>query len=546
MAKNINSFQQLRNAEVFDNLAAAKVGLTNASTQDGVIKLARYYADGEKTIVKTIFGVNYVADGANDPDKVGKDYTIFEADANVEEIADIKAVVEALNGDDTVDGSVKKQLKDAINALDMTEVAVAGKPIVSVSQADGVVAAAAGEISAEFVTVSATGLTSTTVDAAIAEVNAAYKAADEAIVGDASESANTLGKLEKLISTVEDEEKTYEIAAVTGDALAALGENVKEAYKLVETGTDVAVGEVIKVYKDSTLKSASFEGQDLTLTYILSDGSETAVTIDMSSIVLESEVENGIQAVGGKLSVKLDESGEGFLTVGADGLKLSGVQDAIDEAVSGASADVAELSGKTVTEIASANGSIVATSAKTDGTVKYDIVTDASKVKMAGFTAATDGLTDVTTASSVTDAVKAVEGKIKAIDAVSAAKVDVISVNGVTSKAAAEGDVVATVTIDGADIKLDGYAKGTNSGDIAATDTVNAALGKLENKVANAVANSLVGVEAGNGVNVTAVADNKQTISAVAATNSATGIANPITVDGQGIKFATYLDAGTY
>ena len=38
----------------------------------------------------------------------------------------------------------------------------------------------------------------------------------------------------------------------------------------------------------------------------------------------------------------------------------------------------------------------------------------------------------------------------------------------------------ATVTIDGADIKLDGYTMASDGGTLAPTDTINAALGKIE------------------------------------------------------------------
>ena len=49
----------------------------------------------------------------------------------------------------------------------------------------------------------------------------------------------------------------------------------------------------------------------------------------------------------------------------------------------------------------------------------------------------------------------------------------------------------------------------------------------------------------GNGIDVTP-GETGSTISAKPASNSATGIVNPITVDGDGIKFSTYIDAGDY
>ena len=67
--------------------------------------------------------------------------------------------------------------------------------------------------------------------------------------------------------------------------------------------------------------------------YTLADGTEKTVYVDMSKLVDQAEVEKGIQAIDGKLSIKLAEGNEaGFLTVDANGLKLSGVQTAIDTA----------------------------------------------------------------------------------------------------------------------------------------------------------------------------------------------------------------------
>lgn len=66
--------------------------------------------------------------------------------------------------------------------------------------------------------------------------------------------------------------------------------------------------------------------------YTLANGKKETVYVDMSELVDQAEVENGIQAINGKLSVKIDNTGEDFLTVSTDGVKLSGVQTAIDTA----------------------------------------------------------------------------------------------------------------------------------------------------------------------------------------------------------------------
>jgi hypothetical protein len=82
------------------------------------------------------------------------------------------------------------------------------------------------------------------------------------------------------------------------------------------------------------------DAQKLILTYILADGKESVVPVDLSAFYAESETGNGLQVVDHVISVKVDAASESFLTVGADGVKLAGVQDAINGAVAGLDATV--------------------------------------------------------------------------------------------------------------------------------------------------------------------------------------------------------------
>ena len=67
--------------------------------------------------------------------------------------------------------------------------------------------------------------------------------------------------------------------------------------------------------------------------------------------------------------------------------------------------------------------------------------------------------------------------------------------------------------INGGVIALTGYTKPSSTSAIAATDTVNQAIGKLEKKMEGTISDALSEVEAGNGINVSAKASNKQTVS---------------------------------
>lgn len=177
---------------------------------------------------------------------------------------------------------------------------------------------------------------------ALADAKAYTDEAKAAVIGDATTDGDTLGKLEDRIETIVTDAKTYSITKVT----EGLVENVKEAYKLVdEDGTQV--GETINIYKDSSLisvdlvdeKPAETEGAEATkgqfikYTYVLANGTESVQYVDVSRLLVEAEFKNGLEvSAAGEVSVKVDATSETFLTVGKDGVKLAGVQAAIDAA----------------------------------------------------------------------------------------------------------------------------------------------------------------------------------------------------------------------
>ena len=138
-----------------------------------------------------------------------------------------------------------------------------------------------------------------------------------------------LGSEEYTNTEIENNTKTYSIAKATTEEVALLGANVKEAYKLVDV-EDKQVGEYIPLYKDSALQEVKLEGQELQFTYLLTDGNTETVSVDVSKFLAESEFANGLQVIDHVVSVKVDAASEEFLSVGANGVKLAGVQEAID------------------------------------------------------------------------------------------------------------------------------------------------------------------------------------------------------------------------
>lgn len=135
--------------------------------------------------------------------------------------------------------------------------------------------------------------------------------------------------LKTAVGDLQSGAQTYSIIKVTEGISDT---NVKEQYKLTDKD-GVAVGSPINIYKDSSLKGVALVGQELQFTYILADGSENTVGVDVSNFLAESEFSDGLQVVDHIVSVKKDSTSEDFLTVGTDGIKVSGINTAINNAV---------------------------------------------------------------------------------------------------------------------------------------------------------------------------------------------------------------------
>lgn len=277
------------------------------------------------------------------------------------------------------DTSVSDQITAAINKLDKSDTAVEGQYVSKVSENDGIITvervalpelAAVGGTGKVITTVSQTkgALAATAIDLNAGNVAASPSEGDDTHVAVAGTTvAAQISDLAKSIKTTVADAKSYSISAVEGAELTALGTNVKEAYKLVDEDGAKA-GEIIKIYKDSSLKSVALSGQTLNFTYILADGTESTVGVDISTFLAESEFKNGLEVVDHVVNVKVDAASEGFLTVGADGVKLSGVQTAINTAANKAATEVVEDAAGhvTVTKATGANGQAIYTIGEND------------------------------------------------------------------------------------------------------------------------------------------------------------------------------------
>ncbi len=104
--------------------------------------------------------------------------------------------------------------------------------------------------------------------------------------------------------------------------------------------------------------------------------------------------------------------------------------------------------------------------------------------------------------------------------------------NAFTARKVNEKPLSADVVLNGQDIKLDGYTKGTSGETVNALDNVNVAIGKLENQIANKTLNGSNAIRVEN-----------QTISLTLSPNNPN---NMLTIQDDGLSLSATIDCGTY
>lgn len=130
-----------------------------------------------------------------------------------------------------------------------------------------------------------------------------------------------------------------------------LGETIREKYQLVDSQDNVVTGsDEILIYKDSSFKGAKLVSagekidesdesvvteDTLVLTYIDVNGADSNAAIPLGSFLRESEFSNGLEVNNHVVSVKKDTTAtENYLSVSANGVKVDGIDAAIESAKS--------------------------------------------------------------------------------------------------------------------------------------------------------------------------------------------------------------------
>lgn len=267
-AKNLYSLGLLRNGKVYPNKELATQGLTQLATNDGVAKLARYLVPvvGGDPIIRTLVGFYANADEMEDNGGGQSYYTILDVEGSAADIDSLKESVSAIN--ETIgDGISGTTLTDAINDIN-------------------------DRIGSGF-----------SEDFTVADALAAL--ADELEDKLKVEIDDTTSSSEYIIK-----QGGIEIGRIKKDVVVEKGSVVHGTW----------------VDEDTFVEDP--DGPDTAIKLELVNGK--IIYINTKDLVDIYTAGNGISVDDNIISIKLDEDGEAFLTNGPSGLKLQGVQAAID------------------------------------------------------------------------------------------------------------------------------------------------------------------------------------------------------------------------
>ena len=178
-------------------------------------------------------------------------------------------------------------------------------------------------------------------------------------VGDLDERVKALEDAEDADTTysVKEGEKILKLEGTEFSTVAALKYVAAEGEtpaKIQLLGIDnVVVSEIdaTPFIRDGMLNDVEYDAETNTLTFTWNtEAGEKSDTVVLSDIIEPYTAGNGLELAGNEFAVKVDTESEAFLTVGENGLKLAGVQDAIDAAKGEAAQDATDKADKALAD----------------------------------------------------------------------------------------------------------------------------------------------------------------------------------------------------
>lgn len=406
-----------------------------------------------------------------------------------------------------------------------------------------------------------TAVTSSSDDTTIPTSKAVYDAVSGTVNGLNKEASSAQGKFVRTViqenGLVSESKDFINANDVKLSAVTPSSTTVKEEYALYN-GNGAQLGDSIKIYKDSALKEVYLGHADdaliedgpehttgtgetaLCFIYYTVEGKYQLVAVNVESFLQESEFKDGLSVDNHLVKVKIDSTSESFLTVGEQGVKLSGVQDAIDSAIGGVDTKLQELSGSVKTLSSTTESFSAATVAGIAGldTKINDETTRA--------TAAENSISaNVTTLSSATESFSAatvaeiarVEGKLSDDEKVVAESINQLraKVDKVQEGAGLNNDgsyaphstanyIAGATSLDDADMKLDSALKALEASMTGSTADINELSGQVQT-----LSGSVVNIE-----------NREQNYASAITING-----NKHTVVNNGVDLGSYLSANT-
>ena len=221
---------------------------------------------------------------------------------SVQNITDTSAAASKIATGDTLGVGLGK-LQGQINAMDYTANTSSDKVFTYISNKDGQLTTSAENITNRVITGYVEGTdadvaATDTLGQALGKLQKQINSMDKTASSETGKFVRTVAEADGKVS----ETRGYIVADDVKITAATVNEaNVKEAWKLVNNeGTQL--GSTIKIYKDSSLKSVALSGdtstvgQWLVFTYVLSDGSEDVVAVDVSKFLVQAEFQSGVTA----------------------------------------------------------------------------------------------------------------------------------------------------------------------------------------------------------------------------------------------------------
>ena len=167
---------------------------------------------------------------------------------------------------------------------------------------------------------------------------------------------------------------------------SGLSQTIRESYKF-KKADGTYIPQTVDIYKDSSLINVVLKEIDnkkyLVFTYVLEDGTQKDIEVDVEELLIESEFSDGLSASSDgdvvRVKVKIDPSSDNYLSVSSNGVKISGIASAFDgvnTSINNLRADVAlkatkeyvdgELALKATVESLNTLSDLVSTKANTD------------------------------------------------------------------------------------------------------------------------------------------------------------------------------------